>query len=231
MLFNLNEFLMSVSFALDFVEIDLLGVTSNHGKRTAYISLRVAKEIGLSLEELHDIVALSILHDNGISEKSLHDELLGENSLSVKGLESVKRHCTFGEENIRQYPFLTKVENVIKYHHEKYDGTGFFNLRGNEIPLMSQIIHMADIIEINFNLENNDEYVQKKILEFVYEQIDKSFSKIIINAFDKVTKDKEFWVALREENIDRELRNNTPQYTMELPIEKIMTITGLFQKS
>ncbi|GLC29148.1 HD-GYP domain-containing protein [Clostridium omnivorum] len=38
MLFNLNEFLRAVSFALDFVEIDILGVSSNHGKRTAYTS-------------------------------------------------------------------------------------------------------------------------------------------------------------------------------------------------
>lgn len=48
---------------LDFVEIDILGVTSNHGKRTAYTSLRIAKELGLKGEELHDIAALTILHD------------------------------------------------------------------------------------------------------------------------------------------------------------------------
>ena len=50
MKFNLNEFLIAISFALDFVEIDILGSTSNHGKRTAYISLQLAKDIGLCLK-------------------------------------------------------------------------------------------------------------------------------------------------------------------------------------
>ena len=48
MLFNLNEFLMAISFTLDFVEMDILGVTSNHGKRTAYISLKIAEKLGFS---------------------------------------------------------------------------------------------------------------------------------------------------------------------------------------
>jgi HD-GYP domain-containing protein (c-di-GMP phosphodiesterase class II) len=147
MLFNLNEFLMAVSFTLDFVEMDILGVTSNHGKRAAYISLNIAKELGLSAEELHDIVALAMLHDNGVCEKSLHDRFLKVDASNVRNLERVKEHCTIGEENISQYPFLTHVKDVIRYHHENYNGTGYFNLKGEEIPLMSQIIHMADVME------------------------------------------------------------------------------------
>ena len=48
MLFNLNEFLIAVSFTVDFVEMDILGVTTNHGKRTTYTSLKIAKELGFS---------------------------------------------------------------------------------------------------------------------------------------------------------------------------------------
>lgn len=79
MLFRLNEFLMAVSFALDFVEMDILGMASNHGKRTAYISISIAKELGLNSEELHDVAALAMLHDNGLSEYSLHENWLQKN--------------------------------------------------------------------------------------------------------------------------------------------------------
>lgn len=230
MLFNLNEFLMAVSFTLDFVEMDILGVASNHGKRTAYISMRIAKELGLSSEELHDIVALSILHDNGVSEKSLHDKVLGGNSLNTKSVERVKEHCTIGEENIRQYPFLTDVKDVIKYHHEKYNGTGFFNLIGNDIPLMSQIIHMADLIEVNFDLEDNNCDLQKKVLGFINNQIDQSFSRAIVNVFNSISEDKEFWSNLRNDYIHKALNDNTPKYIMELPIEEIRKITGVFSR-
>jgi HD-GYP domain-containing protein (c-di-GMP phosphodiesterase class II) len=58
------------------VEIDVLGMATNHSKRVAYLSLKLSQELGMCFEELHDIVSRAILHDNGVSEKSLHDELI-----------------------------------------------------------------------------------------------------------------------------------------------------------
>lgn len=230
MLFNLNEFLIALSFALDFVEIDILGATSNHGKRTAYISLKVAEELGLDSKSLYDIVALAILHDNGVSEKSLHDKLLIGDYINIKKIEGVMDHCIIGEENIREYPFLTDVKNVIKYHHERYDGTGFFNLKGEEIPLMSQIIHIADGIERNFDLKNNNHHMQSKIVNFVNNQKNEMFSPNIVAAFLSAIKNEQFWTSLNNDNISNALKNDTPKYSMELKMEEIRKITGVFSK-
>jgi HD-GYP domain-containing protein (c-di-GMP phosphodiesterase class II) len=230
MLFNLNEFLMAVSFALDFVEMDILGVTSNHGKRTAYISLKIAEELGLSLEELHDVVALAILHDNGVSEKSLHDKFLSGNSASVKDVERIKEHCIIGEENVREYPFLVNIENVIKYHHERCDGTGFFGLKSDEIPLMSQIIHIADVIEVSFDLQNNNCNTKTEILRFINDKKNIMFSPKIVDALTNAARENEFWENLKADNIDRALRCNTPEYSMELIFDEIRKITGVFSK-
>lgn len=229
MLFNVNEFLMSVSFALDFVEIDILGVSSNHGKRTAYLSLHLAKALGFNDKELHDIVALAILHDNGVSEKALHDRFLNIDSKNAKSIERIKEHCTIGEENIRMYPFLTNPANIIKYHHENVDGTGYFNLKEDEIPLMSQIIHMADILEVNFQLENSSyEETKLKILEFLSKQENKMFSSRLLGAFRLIAANKEFWQNLKDENIHKSLKLDTPQYSVDLSFEKIREITGVF---
>lgn len=40
------------------------------------------------------------------------------------------------EKNVKNFPFLTDHKNIIKYHHENYDGSGFFGLKGDEIPLL-----------------------------------------------------------------------------------------------
>ncbi len=154
MVFNLTEFLMSICFTLDFVELDLAGVTSNHSKRVSYISFKIGENLGLNKKELYDITALAILHDNGASEKILHNILLGKNIESLTLIEHKKEHCTIGERNISSFPFNSNVKNVILYHHENFDGTGFFNVAGNDIPLMSQIIHLADILDLNFNLKS-----------------------------------------------------------------------------
>jgi HD-GYP domain-containing protein (c-di-GMP phosphodiesterase class II) len=230
MLFNLNEFLIAVSFTLDFVEMDILGVTSNHGKRTAYAALQIASELGLSSEQLHDIVALAILHDNGVSEKSLHDKFLIGDSISAKSVERVKEHCTIGEENAEKYPFLSNVKDVIKYHHEKYNGTGFFALKGDSVPLMSQIIHLADVLELNFDFENSNVEIQSNIVQFVKEQKNEMFSPKVVDAFCKAAQRKEFWLEFKNDYIDAALKNNTPQFIIELSFDEIRKITGVFSK-
>lgn len=222
MLFNLNEFLMSISFALDFVEMDILGVKSNHSKRTAYISLKIAEEIGLNSEQLCDIVALTIMHDNGASEKSLHDKFK-----TVNALENLKEHCIIGERNSRQYPFLTNVEDVIKYHHERYDGTGFFHLKGDEIPLMSQIIQLGDIVDRTFDLQNNNFEMQQKITNFVKVQRERLFSPGLVDAFCNITKNTSFWDNLKDHFIDTALNADTPVYTKNLTLLEIRKITGV----
>lgn len=230
MVFSLNEFLMAVSFTLDFIEIDILGVTSNHGKRTAYTSLRIAQELGLKREELHDIVALAILHDNGVSEKSLHDKFLTNDVVDTKSIDRVKEHCAIGEENVRKYPFLTNVTNVIKYHHEKYDGSGFFQVAGDYIPIMSQIIYMADVMEVNFNLEQGSSDICDQMIRFMDIQEGIMFSPTIVAAFLKVIQDKVFWLNLGDDYIDDALRKNTPEFSMELPIDEIRNITDVFSR-
>jgi len=230
MLFNLNEFLMAVSFALDFVEMDILGMPSNHGKRTAYIAIKIAEEIGLSFEELHDISALAMLHDNGLSEYSLHDKLVVRELTNVTLLEGVKEHCIIGEKNINQYPLLTNVRNIIKYHHEKYDGTGFFNLRGEEIPLMSQIIAIADALEKSFDLQNNSCDMQNRIFEFIKSQENVMFSSTIVGAFCNVAKNKVFWINLKNDFISTTLNKEIPQYSLELSFEEIHNITNVLSK-
>ena len=230
MRFNLNEFLMAISFALDFVEIDLLGVSSNHGKRVAYISLKLAEKLGMTPEEKHDIIALAILHDNGASERALYETLQCRDMENINVLENRKQHCIIGERNIKNYPFLTEVSNVILYHHEKYNGQGFFNLQGEEIPLMSQIIGFADTIELNFDLKNHRTDIQKEVMSFVQEQAHRSFSPQIVEAFIEVSKNKSFWLDLRDQYINIVLRRIIPHYSIELSFEEIRHITQVLSK-
>ncbi|OOM10386.1 HD-GYP domain-containing protein [Clostridium saccharobutylicum] len=230
MLFRLNEFLMAVSFALDFVEMDILGMPSNHGKRTAYISISIAKAMRLSSYEFYDVAALAMLHDNGLSEYSLHEKLATKELKNAALLEGVKEHCIIGENNIKNYPLLTNVENIIKYHHERHDGTGFFNLRGEEIPLMSQIIAIADALEKNFDLQNNTYNMQNEICEFVMHQENVAFSSKIVKAFLKVTENEDFWVNLKNDFVSTALEREIPEHCLELSFEEIHNITNVLSK-
>jgi len=225
MLFNLNEFLISISFALDFVELDLTGATTNHSKRVSYICYKIGENLGLTKKELYDLTALSILHDNGVSEKSLHDKLLGSNLENFTLIERKKEHCVASENNISSFPFNTTVKNVLLYHHENYDGSGYFNIERNDIPLMSQIIHFADILDINFNFENINKEDQNKIFAFINDNRNIIFSDEVTNAFLNISEHKSFWLDLKRMFITTALKNLIPLYAVECSFKDIRNIT------
>jgi len=225
MLFNLNEFLMSISFALDFVELDLTGATTNHSKRVSYICYKIGENLGLNKKELYDLTALAILHDNGVSEKSLHDKLLGSNLENFTLIERKKEHCVASENNISNFPFSTNVKDVLLYHHENYDGTGYFNIKKSDIPLMSQVIHFADTLDITFDFENINNKEHDKILAFIHEGRNTIFSDEVANSFLNISEHKSFWLDLKRMFITTALKNLIPLYAVECSFKEIRNMT------
>lgn len=229
MKFSLNNFLISVSFALDFVEMDRLGRQSNHGKRTAFIALYLARELGLSKEELYDTAALAMLHDNGLSESSLYEVLPGDGELSVNDFERSKAHCVIGEKNIKDYPFLTNPENVILYHHERYNGSGFFGLSGDDVPLISQIIAAADGFEDRYQPGEKGDW-KEILLQWIKEMDGKIFSKDLGIALRTMADDLSIWNKLADDRVGKVLSEEIPAFDCQLSFEEIQKITKIFSR-
>jgi HD-GYP domain-containing protein (c-di-GMP phosphodiesterase class II) len=230
MVFDINEFLEAVSNVLDVIETDIFGVSTNHSRRIAYFSNRLANALGLSPDMQYDLVALSILHDNGASLKILHDNLLGSAKSKQNLVESRQEHCTIGEQNVSSFPFLTTPENIILYHHEKFDGSGFFGRSGREIPLMSQLINLADTLDLNFDLKNayNRKSDQDEIIEFIKVQSGKGFDPELAGIAVQIISRNEFWEHLSDEYINDVLKQITPPYKREMNYEEIRDITKIF---
>jgi len=224
--FNLNEFLRAVANTLDTIEINIFGMPTNHSKRIAYISVEIARELRLTNEEIFDLASLAIMHDNGASMTILHDNLKGTTNEKINVMEHIKEHCIIGEDNLKEFPFLTNPQNIIKYHHEKYDGSGFFGLSKDEIPLLAQIIALPDTLDLVFDLRN---VVNKKIVTaFVREHRNTFFSPVLADVFLKIADHPGFWQALSDENIDDSLKKVIPIYSHELSYNEIRTITKTF---
>jgi HD-GYP domain-containing protein (c-di-GMP phosphodiesterase class II) len=94
MKFNLNQFLISVSFVLDFIEIDILDNITNHGKRVGYITLKLGEKYNLSLEENFALLAFAIMHDIGGVEN--------KKGVNKTELEKAKSHCIIGENSVKK---------------------------------------------------------------------------------------------------------------------------------
>ena len=128
MTLSLNKFLFSISFALDLAESEIKCTSSRHSKRVAYICLKISDILGLSNEEKFDLCSYSLLHDNGLIESYCNFTMKEENNKFEDYFELVNfsEHCLIGENNIKEFPFLSSQKNIILYHHENFDGSGLF---------------------------------------------------------------------------------------------------------
>ena len=155
---DLTDMLYALSFALDKVETELIGLDTGHCKRVACLGVLMGKEAGFRDEELRDFAGCCILHDNALTE-FIHEELstgIMSQDLSAQFSDVIDpaaselnhKHCVIGEKNIRLMPFRTDVKNIILYHHENADGTGALKKTASETTLKSQILHLADIVDM-----------------------------------------------------------------------------------
>lgn len=116
-----------------------------HNRRVRALALGTAEQLDIRDEGL--LAALdygALLHDVG--RIAIPDALLfAEHPLDARELEQVRRHVVIGSELIRHIPFPRGVTEVVRHHHERWDGEGYPDrLRGEEIPLVARIVAVCD---------------------------------------------------------------------------------------
>lgn len=217
-----NGLLFALSEALDCVERELLGVTGNHSKRVAFISMRLCALLGLSAEEIFDMASCAILHDNALTQYMLE---MGPEGL--RRLEHIAMHCGRGESNVRGFPFQGNVTGVIAYHHENWDGSGFFFKREDEIPQRAAVLRLADNVDLLFAMGSGEKRLLKDIPAHVREQRGRLYAPVVADAFLELF-DESCLTRLGPEELDTALRETIPDVRSELSVPQLMRGCGLF---
>lgn len=113
-----------------------------HSERVASYSIKIAKAMGLSEEEMEKIRLAALLHDIGIINKGLIDKPV---NLTDKELELIKKHPVQGVSILKPVKQLKDIIPLIRHHHERIDGKGYPDgLKGEDIPVGARILHVAD---------------------------------------------------------------------------------------
>jgi putative nucleotidyltransferase with HDIG domain len=121
--------------------------TKGHCDRVAKYATALAEVVGLPLEVINDIKHGSWLHDCG--KIGVPEGVLNcPGKLSEGDMETVMQHPRWGSEVARQANMSETVVNVILYHHEQFDGSGYpSGLKGEEIPVEARIVAIADVFD------------------------------------------------------------------------------------
>ena len=173
------------SYALDCIEAELVNIKNKHGKRVAYISVRMGQYFDLPEDALQDLAICALLHDNALTQY-ISEELQKHSAKDLTTdlvANTTNLHCIYGERNLAKIPFKTDVTNAILYHHEHADGTGPFHKKWDEVPLSARIIHLADVVDIIGHSGAFETQRWDMVKQYLIRHTDKLFDAASVDAF------------------------------------------------
>ena len=121
--------------------------TLGHAERVAKYAVAIGRRLNLSEDQVELLEYVGVLHD--IGKIGIGDAILNKPGIfTCEEYEEMKKHPVIGAEIIASIQLLGKAAAWVRYHHERYDGTGFpEGLKGTEIPFGARIMAVADAFD------------------------------------------------------------------------------------
>src|SRR5439155_1385668 len=121
--------------------------THGHVRRTQIYATEMGKLLKISESEVRALVAGALLHD--IGKLAVPEYILNKpGKLTESEFAKMKIHPTVGGDILKRVNFPYPVEDIVRYHHEKWDGSGYpKGLKAQAIPLVARIISVVDFYD------------------------------------------------------------------------------------
>jgi len=158
--------------------------TSDHSKKVAEYALILGKSLKLKKGEMSKLKICALLHD--IGKISISDTILEKTGeYTDEELEQLKNHSQIGADIASRIPQMEACANSILHHHERYNGSGYPDgLRGNEIPLESRIIAIADtFVNMTYEATTQDKLTFEQAIEELKRHSGTQFDPSLVNRF------------------------------------------------
>lgn len=164
--------------------------TNSHNYRVTLYAIRIAEAINIDYQDMRNLIAGSFLHDVG--KIGIRDAVLHKpHELTDKEVEHMKEHVELGLNIIGRTEWLSGAKNIIKYHHEKFDGSGYqCGLKGENIPLIARVFSIADVFDaLTTQRPYKDAFSFDKAIEIIKTKSGSHFDPRLVGVFNDIAKD------------------------------------------
>ncbi|HEX6971931.1 MAG TPA: HD-GYP domain-containing protein, partial [Limnochordia bacterium] len=151
------------------------------------LAVRIGEEMGLGPEALRALAQGGLLHD--IGKIHVSDAILNKpGPLTPEEQAIIQRHPEDGYAMARGLGTLTAELDVIRYHHERWDGSGYpRGLRGEKIPLLARVLAVADVYDaLTSHRAYRPAWSEQQALAYVREQAGRQFDPDCVAALIRV---------------------------------------------
>lgn len=161
-------------------------IPESHDK-TLRIGIEVGRRLGLQDEDIKDLYIAIRLHDVG--NIGIDSSILNKpGKLSEEEKKEIQKHPIIGEKILYFMKDLRNVSRIVRHHHEWFNGSGYPDgLKGEDIPLISRIVHVVDVYD---SLINERPYRAamdlQKVQEILIENKGKMFDPAVVDEFIEI---------------------------------------------
>lgn len=158
--------------------------THQHILRVQRYSVAVGEYLQLSENDLEGLRTGALLHDIGKLGVPEY-VLLKPGKLTNDEFEKIKKHPEIGAAILDPVEFPWPVLPVVKYHHEKWDGTGYpEGLKGEDIPFLARILSVADVYDaLTSTRSYRNAWSHERALNLIQENMGTHFDPVVAQAF------------------------------------------------
>ena len=205
--------------------LDLLSIRINkHHQRATIISLKLGRELNLTPEQLLTLFYAGLLHDLGVA--STRDKL----DIMNFDYTNAQAHTAYGSDLLARAPFFRTVAEVVRCHHDHWLGPNKSGLLKDKIPVLSQILHLADRME---TLIADNKYILEQVKP-ISAQINKYsgmwFNPELITCFNRLATREAFWLDLSTEFKSEIMGEIAPPDERVIPADDILLLSNLFRE-
>ena len=166
-------------------------LTGEHIKRVAEYTKILGRASGFDEDYVEKLATAAMMHD--IGKLMISDEILDKpTKLTPEEYEIMKSHVLYGEALLEKCPgeIMHLARIIAKEHHERWDGTGYLGMKGDEIAYISRIVSVCDVFdaltaERMYKKGWSDEDTYNEIITNSGKQFDPKVVKLFIQNFDK----------------------------------------------
>ncbi|RCW82539.1 PAS domain S-box-containing protein [Halanaerobium sp. DL-01] len=166
--------------------------TKGHSENVAKIAAAIAKEMNLSKQTIRNTYWAGLVHDIGKLLIPL-DIINKTEKLTDQEYELIKKHPVWGSKALSSSEILKPIAKYLLHHHERWDGRGYpEGLKENEIPLISQILGVADAWDamLSKRAYRNSLSFEKALME-IKRNRGSQFSPQVADTFIRIIEDDE----------------------------------------
>jgi putative nucleotidyltransferase with HDIG domain len=161
--------------------------TEGHSMRVSKLACLLGEKIGLNSDQLKALERGALLHDIGkigISDSILHKP----GKLTDDEWKIMRLHPDIGARIVERIPFLQECMYVVRYHHERWDGSGYpLGITGNDIPIHARIFAVVDVFDA---LTSNRVYRKRsspdEAIQYLREESGRLFDGEIVEALSQL---------------------------------------------